>query len=237
MMEEKNSIERNDVAECILTLNRAIALELAVDNAALGRFVIIDDYEISGGGIVLKSFDDEKTDLRKNVFRRNTKWINSNIDIDNRAEKYSQKSNLIIITGEKGSGRKSLARELEKQLFNSGRIVYYLGFGNVIYGTSSDLEHKEKSFNEEHLRRLAEISNLMLDSGMILVVTAIELSQADLEILKIIIDPDKIDIVWTGENVSTDIDYDIHLNDGSDLDYNISKMKEYLQNKGVVFKI
>ena len=77
----------------------------------------------------------------------------------------------------------------------------------------------------------------MLDSGMILVVTAIELSQADLEILKIIIDPDKIDIVWTGENVSTDIDYDIHLNDGSDLDYNISKMKEYLQNKGVVFKI
>ncbi len=237
MMEEKNSIERNDVAECILTLNRAIALELAVDNAALGRFVIIDDYEISGGGIVLKSFDDEKTDLRKNVFRRNTKWINSNIDIDNRAEKYSQKSNLIIITGEKGSGRKSLARELEKQLFNSGRIVYYLGFGNVIYGTSSDLEHKEKSFNEEHLRRLAEISNLMLDSGMILVVTAIELSQSDLEILKIIIDPDKIDIIWTGENISTDIDYDIQLNDGYNLDYNISKVKEYLQNKGVVFKI
>ena len=50
--EQRNAIQRHDVAECVLRLDRAIACDLAEDVAATSRFVIVDDYEIRGGGIV-----------------------------------------------------------------------------------------------------------------------------------------------------------------------------------------
>ena len=50
--EQKNAIQRHDVAECVLRLDRAIACDLAEDIAATSRFVIVDDFEIRGGGIV-----------------------------------------------------------------------------------------------------------------------------------------------------------------------------------------
>ena len=98
--EQRNAIQRHDVAECVLRLDRAIACDLAEDVAATSRFVIVDDFEIRGGGIVREAMTDRQASVRDQVLLRNYKWEPSNIQPEHRAEKYNQKAALILVTGE-----------------------------------------------------------------------------------------------------------------------------------------
>jgi len=232
---EKEMVERHDVAECVIKCNRAIAFDLAEENSATGRFVIVDDYDIRGGGIIREALEDEQVWVRDKVFLRNYKWERSRISFESRAEKYNQKSTLIIITGEKDAGKKPIAKELESRLFNDGKIVYFLGIGNVLYGIDADIKGIANN-REEHIRRLAEVANIMLDAGVILIVTAIELTQDDLEIIKTIVNPDRIEVVWIGENIITDISYDLHLYDPRDIADSVDSIKILLQDKGIIYK-
>jgi bifunctional enzyme CysN/CysC len=232
---DKQSVDRNDVAECIIKCGRPISFDLAEDNATTSRFVIIDNYEIWGGGIIRESIEDRHARLRDMVFLRDYKWEKSTISFENRAEKFSQKSTLILVTGKKEKEKKRIAKELEARLFADGKIVYFLGIGNVLYGIDADIK-KTANNREEHIRRLAEVAHIMLDAGVILIVTAIELTQDDLEILKTSINPDRIEVVWVGDDVTTDISYDLILHDEEDTEMSVDRIKNMLHDKGIIFK-
>jgi bifunctional enzyme CysN/CysC len=227
-------IQRHDVAECVLKLDRAIACDLADDIAATSRFVIVDDYEIRGGGIVREALADRQTAIRDRVLLRNYKWEPSIIQPERRAEKYNQKAALILVTGEQETDRKGLAKALEGKLFEDGKVVYFLGIGSVLYGVDADIERKPEN-RLEHMRRLAEIANLMLDAGIILVVAAAELTQDDLEIIKTAVQPDWIETIWAGENITTDLSYDLHLPEGATAE-SVDQLKAHLQDKGIIFR-
>jgi len=77
----------------------------------------------------------------------------------------------------------------------------------------------------------------MLDSGAILVATAVELTQKDLEIIKTTVNPEKIETVWLGENITTDIDYDLHIPKFEDVEEAASRVKKLLQDRGVIFRV
>ena len=130
--------------------------------------------------------------MRDRVLLRNYKWEPSIIQPERRAEKYNQKAALILVTGEHETDRKGVAKALEGKLFDDGKVVYFLGIGNVLYGVDADIERKPEN-RLEHMRRLAEVANLMLDAGMILVVAAAELTQDDLEVIKTAVPPDWIE--------------------------------------------
>jgi len=233
----KDKIERYDVAECILRTDKPIAFDLAHEINQTSRFVIVDNYQIAGGGIIHEALRDERSKIRDMVLLRNMKWIKSKISPEERAEKYNQKSSLILITGMEGMGRKDIARALEKKLFDDGKFVYYLGIGSIIYGVDADIDPKDKmKYRSEHLRRTAEVAYIMLESGMILIVTAIELNQDDLEIIKTVIDPEKILTVWVGEDITTDISYDIHISDYAKVEEAMNMIKSELQDRGIIFK-
>lgn len=232
----KDRIDRHDVAECILKTDRAIAFDLAHEIDKTSRFVIVDNYEISGGGIIQEALEDKQTWVREKVLLRNYKWEKSIITKEERAEKYNQKPTLILITGQENVGKKPIAKALEKRLFTDGKVVYFLGIGNVLYGVDADIKATTNNHREEHLRRLAEVAHIMLDSGMILIVTAVELTQDDLEIIKTTIDPEKIQKVWIGEEITTDIEYDLHIAKYDTVDKAASKIKTLLQDKGIIFK-
>jgi bifunctional enzyme CysN/CysC len=136
--DNKNQVHRHDVAQCTLKLTSPISFDTAENDSLTSRFVIIDEYEISGGGIIEKSLD-HKQKNRDRVTIRNYKWEKSHIPIDIRAEQYGHKSAMVIITGKKDTGKKSIARALEKNLFFDGRIVYFLGIGNILYGVDADI--------------------------------------------------------------------------------------------------
>ncbi len=183
----KQRIDRHDVADCILKLNKALAFDLADEIAATSRFVLVDNYEIRGGGIVREALPDRQTWVRDKVLLRNYKWEASIIGPERRAEKYNQRSTLLLVTGEREGDRKSLAKELEARLFEDGKVVYYLGIGNVLYGVDADIERKFEN-RSEHLRRLSEVANIMLDAGVILIVTAAELTQEELDLIRTTVD-------------------------------------------------
>ena len=232
----KNQIERHDVAECILKLNKAIAFDPTSDIAGTGRFVMVDNFEIRGGGIIAEGLEDRQSWLRNTVMLRNYKWETSIIAPEKRAEKYNQKSTLLLLTGEKQVDRKAIAKNLEDQLFEDGKIVYFLGIGNLLYGVDADIKGREGSQRQEHMRRLAEVANILLDAGIILLVTAAELTQDDLEIMKTTVSPDKIETVWIGENITTDIAYDLRLAQHETVAESVNILKAHLQDKGIIFR-
>ncbi len=235
--EKKDLIGRHDVAECILNTEKAVAFDLAYKLANTSRFVIVDNYEICGGGIIIEALNDKQSRVREQVLLRNYKWETSAIAPGERAERYNQRSTLILLTGPKGAGRKAIAKTLEKRLFNDGRVVYFLGIGSLLYGVDADIKSISKSnHREEHLRRLAEVSHILLDAGAILIVTAVNLTQEDLEIIKTVVDSERIETVWIGENVTTDIFYDLHIPVYESYEKAAIIIKEMLQERGIIFK-
>jgi bifunctional enzyme CysN/CysC len=232
--EQRTAVQRHDVAECILKLDRAIACDLAADIPTTSRFVIVDDFEIRGGGIVREALPDRQAGVRDRVLLRNYKWEPSIIQPERRAEKYNQKAALILVTGEHDTDRKGVAKALEGKLFEDGKVVYFLGIGSVLYGVDADIERKPEN-RLEHMRRLAEVANLMLDAGMILVVAAAELTQDDLEVIKTAVPPDWIETIWAGDTITTDLAVDLHLPGGA-IPESVDQLKAHLQDKGIIFR-
>jgi bifunctional enzyme CysN/CysC len=231
---QRTAVQRHEVAECVLKLDRAIACDLAEDVAATSRFVIVDDFEIRGGGIVREALPDRQTAVRDRVLLRNYKWEPSIIQPERRAEKYNQKAALVLVTGENEADRKGVAKALEGKLFDDGKVVYFLGIGSVLYGVDADIERKPEN-RLEHMRRLAEVANLMLDAGIILIVAAAELTQEDLEVIKTAVQPDWIETIWAGDNITTDLVCDLHLPGGA-MPEAVDRLKAHLQDKGIIFR-
>jgi bifunctional enzyme CysN/CysC len=219
------------VAECTLSLGRAIAFDLPAEGTATSRFVIVDDYEICGGGIVREALPDRQAALRDQVLLRNYKWESSLIPVERRAERYGQRPALVLLTGDVDTDRKTLARELESRLFEAGRSVYFLGIANVLYGVDADLERTREQ-RREHLRRMAEVANLMLDAGVILLVTAAELTQEDLDLIRITVEPEQILTVWLGSRISTDLGFDLQL--AGDVAAGLIEVEQLLRDRGII---
>ncbi len=231
--EAKENVGKNEVAECILRTEKPIAFDLVEDNAGTSRFVIVDEYEIAGGGIITSALEDEEQELRRGAMLRNYKWEVSDISQEERTEHYAQKPNLLVITGADGTGKKKLAKLLERELMDCGRYVYYMGIGSYLYGVGADTKKAETPDHREQIRRFGEVANLMLDAGMIVIVTATDLTRADQKILQTVVERE-METIWVGGHPSTDIQPDMQVKE-KEYDRNIRKIKTMLKEKGAIF--
>ncbi len=231
----KDQVDRHDVAELILKTDKAVAFDLASEIDKLSRFVIVDQFEIAGGGIITESLSDEVSWARDKAQLRSEKWNYGYISMSQRAERYNQKPTLIIVTGKKEIDRKAYAAELERRLFKDGKFAYYLSLGNFIYGVNGDIKALEKGYAEEHFRRLAEFSNIMLSAGQILIVSAQEVSEKELSVIRTSIDDSMMECIWIGDEVPDSTSYSMIYNDHIDAKSFSVSVKEYLQKKGIIF--
>ena len=229
----KESIEKNYMAECVLQLSRPVAVDSTKDFLQTSRFVIVDEYHICGGGIILEALKDESSVIRDKVLLRDYKWIKSLIPHSEREKMYGHSSAIIFITGKKDSGRKSLAKALEQSLFKKGRLVYFFGIGNILYGVDADIKGNS-NHREEHLRRLSEVCHLMLEAGMILIVTAIDLTEHDLRLMDLAVEPDKIETVWIGKKVTTDINFDLKIDNVNNITKSVKAIENLLVQKEII---
>lgn len=229
----EESVGRNEAAECILRTERPVAFDPVGENAVTGRFVIVDDYEIAGGGIILSALEDEEQELRRGTMLRNYKWENSEVTREERTEHYAQKPHLLVITGPDGTGKKKLAKLLERHLLDRGRYVYYMGIGSYLYGVGADTKKAEEPDHAEQIRRFGEVANLMLDAGMILIVTATDLTGADRRILQTVTGRG-MEVIWVGEKITTDIRPDMQAGE-KDYGRSIRRIVEKLKEKGAIF--
>jgi bifunctional enzyme CysN/CysC len=232
---EKEQIDLHDVAECVLSTQRSLAFDLTETLADTSRFVIVDEYEICGGGIILESLPDSQMKMREEKQLRDLKWIKSGVSSVERANAYQQTSMLVVITGKKGAGRKTIARKIEKQLLKQGKFVYYLGMGSVVYGISLDIEHNGgKGHRSEHIRRLAELIHILMDTGLIVIITALELNLDDLQVIETLVDTERVEVVWVGDAIATDAPIDLYLQSGTSIESSVNKLMDLLENDGAI---
>jgi bifunctional enzyme CysN/CysC len=204
-------IDRHDVAEVTLETLRPVACDLVKDVPQTGRFVIIDNYEIAGVGIVLDADQGGQTLVQKHAAARDREWERSTITPAVRASRLAQRSTLVLITGPVGAGKAALAKALEEALFASGRQVYYLGLSNSLLGIDSDLREASLVERDEHLRRLGEISHLFTDAGLILITTVSDLDDHELEIIDTLNQPGDLLVVNVGDSRFTRRKSDLEL--------------------------
>ena len=230
-----DSVGYHQVAKCILKTERAVAFDQADHIAATGRFVIVDDFEIRGGGIITQVLPDPQENQRQYVMTRNLKWAPSTISREQRQEQYNQKAALILVTGRRNVGKKTLARAIEHRLFADGRLVFFMGITNVLYGVDADIKKPgpDQSHRPEHLRRLGEVANIILESGLILIVTAIALTDEDLKIVRNAVDSDLVEVVWLGDE-PTDVEIALHVPSLDNLLQTVDSVNSLLQNKGIL---
>lgn len=232
----KQAVEKHEVAEVILKTDKPIAFDTVRESAGTSRFVIVDNYEIAGGGIITEALEDEESDIRSSAMLRNYKWETGEISLESRIEHYAQRPELIVLTGEKNTGKKDLAKALEKSLLDSGRYVYYMGIVSYLYGVGADTKSGGEEDHKEQIRRFAEVANLMLDAGMILIVTASRLTESDRKIMKAVTQGE-MDVFWIGDEVTTDIKMDMRLKDSEFVyEKNIRKIRTLLKDKGILFR-
>jgi len=197
----KDQVERHDVAECILETTKPIAFDVVSEISLTGRFVIVDNYEISGGGIILEQLPDADSSLHKHVREREFLWEKSFISPEQREAAYGHKAKLIVITsGSEGKEKEiqEIGRQLEEKLFQMKYKVYYLGVSSILYGLASESTVSYEN-REEHIRQIGELARILTDSGQIFITTVFNLDDYEAEKLKLLNQPNDIIVVNVGE--------------------------------------
>jgi bifunctional enzyme CysN/CysC len=156
------------------------------------------------------------------------------IPAEERAEKFQQKAAMVVITGLKDSGKKPLARTLEKRLFEEGHLVYFLGISNILYGVDADIKIPGANHREEHLRRLAEVAHVMLDAGALLIVTATGVTSEELEMIQTVVTPDRLVLIWIGPQCPQDLKIDLEIPLPSNTSQAVASIRQHLLEKGIL---
>ncbi len=157
-------LELNEIGLCNLTTDRPIPFDAYVDNRDTGGFVLIDKLTNDTVGAGLINFA-----LRRSA---NVHWQALDVGKRARAALKGQRSCIVWFTGLSGAGKSTIANLVEKRLLSMGRHTYTLDGDNVRHGLNRDLGFTEAD-RVENIRRVAEVSKLMVDAGLIVLVSFI----------------------------------------------------------------
>lgn len=175
-LEEKGrSVQMYQVAECIFRCKKNVAFDLGNEIIETGCFVIVDQYEIVGGGIIQESLEDY-----------NLHWQRTSVLRSDREMLNGHRGGVIWFTGLSGSGKSTLANALEKRLFSIGVRTYFLDGDNIRQGLNQNLGF-HKVDRMENIRRIAEVAKLFADAGVMVLAAFISPYEADRQIARTII--------------------------------------------------
>jgi bifunctional enzyme CysN/CysC len=166
-----NTVGKNQVAELTLRAKTPLAFDLSSSFEATGRFVLVDEYDIAGGGIITELVHDDQEFLREEARRRDFAWVKGEVGVEDRAKQYGHRAAVVLFTGGRHTGKSLLARKLEGQLVADGRHAYLLDGENLRRGLDADLSEAERTQTAEMARRYGEVARLLTDTGLIVVST------------------------------------------------------------------
>jgi bifunctional enzyme CysN/CysC len=160
----------NEIGVCNIELDAPIAFAPYTDNKALGSFIIIDRFSNNTVGMGLVNFA-----LRRAA---NIHWQATDVNKVARGKLLKQKPTVLWFTGLSGAGKSTIANLVEKKLHAEGKLTYLLDGDNVRHGLNRDLGFTNQD-RVENIRRVAEVSRLMIDAGIIVLVSFISPFRAE----------------------------------------------------------
>ena len=155
-----NELKLNDVAEISISFNKTVPFSTFKENKILGSLIIIDPINNQTIGMGMINFS-----LRRS---QNIQLQNLTINKNLREKINGHKGQVLWMTGLSGSGKSTIANELEKILYSQGKKTYILDGDNIRHGLNKDLGFTDKD-RVENIRRVAEVAKLMCDAGLIVI--------------------------------------------------------------------
>ena len=172
-------LELNEVAVCNLHLDQPIAFAPYADNKVLGGFILIDRQ--SNATVAAGTLDFA---LRR---AGNIHWQHLDVDKASRARSKHQSPRCLWFTGLSGAGKSTIANLVDKKLLAMGRHAYVLDGDNVRHGLNKDLGFTDED-RVENIRRVAEVAKLMVDAGLIVLVSFISPFRAERDMARSLFD-------------------------------------------------
>ncbi|RVE83123.1 adenylyl-sulfate kinase, partial [Sinorhizobium meliloti] len=162
--EAAKSLQMNEVGVCNISTQAPIAFDAYNDNRATGNFIIVDRVTNATVGAGLIDFPLRRAD--------NVHWHALEVNKSARSAMKNQLPAVLWFTGLSGSGKSTIANELDRILHAQGKHTYLLDGDNVRHGLNRDLGFTEED-RVENIRRVAEVAKLMADAGLIVLVSFI----------------------------------------------------------------
>ena len=124
---------KNDVCEVVIHSQQLIPMDDFKENQRTGRFCLLDDEQIIAGGIInLENFPDQKNQR----LTQNIKPVNFSVT-EIQSPRFNHRPGIIWMTGLSGSGKSTIAKELERKLFSKGLNIFVLDGDNLRMGINS----------------------------------------------------------------------------------------------------
>jgi bifunctional enzyme CysN/CysC len=159
---QREELARNEVGRLTIQTRGPLVLDNHDRIPNLGRFVIVNDGVICGGGTIFGGVYTDRTIAKsKNIF-----WIEGKITPRDRAVRGGHRGAVVWFTGLSGAGKSTIAQALERELFNRGMNTYVLDGDNIRHGLNVNLGFSPED-RVENIRRVSEVARLMADSGVV----------------------------------------------------------------------
>ena len=175
-------VNRHEAAELTLRTKKAVAFDAITEVAATGRFVIVDEFDVAGGGVIMPDSYPRRTadSLHKS---HNIYWTSGRVTPAQRTLRHGHTGRVVWLTGLSCSGKTTIAADLERELFAQGKQVYILDGDNMRHGLCADLGFSPKD-RRENIRRIGEVAKLFADAGVICVTAFISPYRADRDAIR-----------------------------------------------------
>jgi len=170
-------VERNAVAEVVLRAGRMLALDSRNALPRTSRFVLVDGYDIAGGGLIsMQGYADQRE--LNTVRATNVRKVEHRVGDTDRAQRNGHRGGVLWFTGLSGAGKSTLAIEVEKRLFALGYQVFVLDGDNLRFGLNANLGFSPED-RAENIRRVGEVAALFARAGMIAITAFISPYRSD----------------------------------------------------------
>lgn len=229
----KRQIDRHDIADCLLQTLKPVAFDLEQDIVSTRRFVIIDNYWIAGGGIIIENIPES---LPLPITQRTNQeflWDKSSITSSMRIARLQQKPTFIVVTGSNYELQTRIAKTLEEKLFNMKYIAYYLGISKLKSSFSFD-NHGGEENREENLRHLGELAHILTDAGLIFISNVLELDDHEIRLLKTLTEPPEIIVINIGVANFNSYPAALFLADTNNIEQALKQVREMLVERTIV---
>jgi bifunctional enzyme CysN/CysC len=173
------TLELNDVGICNLSLDHPLTFDPYLENRHTGSFILIDRFTNATIAAGMIDFALRRAD--------NIHWQSVDIHKAPRAQLKGQKPFVLWFTGLSGAGKSSIANLVEKKLHSLGRHTYLLDGDNVRHGLNRDLGFTDAD-RVENIRRVSETAKLMIDAGLIVLVSFISPFRSEREMARLMVE-------------------------------------------------
>ena len=169
------TLELNEIGVCNINLDRPVPFDPYGENRDMGGFVLIDRFTNNTVAAGLLHFALRRAD--------NVHWQAIEVDKAAHANLKGQRPALVWFTGLSGAGKPTIANIVERKLHEQGRHTYLLDGDNVRHGLNRDLGFTDAD-RVDNIRRVAEVSALMVDAGLVVLVSFISPFRAERDLAR-----------------------------------------------------